>query len=145
MSTLSVDTIQGKTTAGTVAMPAGTIIQVVTAVDDDTQSITSTSLVDTGLTLDITPKFQNSKMQIFANMYEVFAQSASSSGRSYRSLLAASPGSILFLIPSRPAISRAEKQRYGFEEGSGKRATTLLAFGDSVQGIRTQPDLFLAE
>ena len=27
MSTLSVDTIQGKTTAGTVAMPSGTVIQ----------------------------------------------------------------------------------------------------------------------
>ena len=27
MSTLSVDTIQGKTTAGTVAMPAGMVIQ----------------------------------------------------------------------------------------------------------------------
>ena len=29
MSTLSVDTIQGKTTAGTVAMPAGHVVQVV--------------------------------------------------------------------------------------------------------------------
>ena len=29
MSTLSVDTIQGKTTAGTVAMPAGMIVQTV--------------------------------------------------------------------------------------------------------------------
>ena len=79
MSTLSVDTIQGKTTAGTVAMPAGTIIQVVTAVDDGSQSTTSTSLVDTGLTLNITPKFQNSKMQIFANMYECYSADATSS------------------------------------------------------------------
>ena len=29
MSTLSVDTIQGKTTAGTVAMPAGMVVQTV--------------------------------------------------------------------------------------------------------------------
>ena len=28
MSTLSVDTIQGKTTSGTVAMPSGSIVQV---------------------------------------------------------------------------------------------------------------------
>ena len=79
MSTLSVDTIQGKTTAGTVAMPAGHIIQVVTAVDDGSQSTTSQTLVDTGLTLDITPKFQNSKMQIFANMYECYSADANSS------------------------------------------------------------------
>ena len=31
------------------------------------------------------------------------------------------------------------------DEGSGNRASTLLAFGDSVQGIRTQPERFLAE
>ena len=80
-SRLLVDKIEGKTTTNTVQMPSGSIIQVVTAVDDGSQSITSTSLVDTGLTLNITPKFQNSKMQIFANMYEVFAQSANSSGR----------------------------------------------------------------
>ena len=79
MSTLSVDTIQGKTTSSKVQMPSGSIIQVVTAVDDGSQSTTSTSLVDTGLTLDITPKFQNSKMQIFANMYECYSADANSS------------------------------------------------------------------
>ena len=57
----------------------------------------------------------------------------------------ASPGFTLFFIPSNPAIKSAEKHKYGFEDGSGKRASTRLAFGDSVHGIRTQPDLFLAE
>ena len=31
------------------------------------------------------------------------------------------------------------------DDGSGNRASTLLAFGDSVHGIRTQPERFLAE
>ena len=41
MSTLSVDTIQGKTTAGTVAMPAGHIIQ--TAYTSTTTKVASTT------------------------------------------------------------------------------------------------------
>ena len=64
--------------AGSIVTP-GMIVQVVTAVDDGSQSTTSQTLVDTGLTLDITPKFQNSKMQIFANMYECYSPDASSS------------------------------------------------------------------
>ena len=48
-------------------------------------------------------------------------------------------------MPSSPAINSAEKHKYGFDEGSGKRASTRLAFGDSVHGILTQPDRFLAE
>ena len=62
MSTLSVDTIQGKTTAGTVAMPAGHVIQVVNTSSTAQISTTSTSDADTGITLDITPKFSTSKL-----------------------------------------------------------------------------------
>ena len=65
MSTLSVDTIQGKTTAGTVAMPAGHVIQTLQALKTDAFSTSSTSFVDvTGLSVDITPKFSTSKMLV---------------------------------------------------------------------------------
>ena len=80
-SILKTDKIEGVTASGTVQMPAGHIIQVVTAVDDGSQSTSSQSLVDTGLTLDITPKFQNSKMQIFANMYECYSYDSNSAVR----------------------------------------------------------------
>ena len=80
-SRLLVDKLEGKTTANKIQMPSGSIIQVVTAVDDGSQSTTSQTLVDTGLTLNITPKFQNSKMQIFANMYECYSYDANSSVR----------------------------------------------------------------
>ena len=40
-----------------------------------------------------------------------------------------SPGSILFSIPSIPAIAMAEKARYGLQDGSGKRTSTRFAFG----------------
>ena len=43
MSTLSVDTIQGKTTAGTVAMPSGHVVQVITATSGDGSAITATT------------------------------------------------------------------------------------------------------
>ena len=63
MSTLSVDTIQGKTTAGTVAMPAGHVIQTLQALKTDVFSTSSTSFVDvTGLSVNITPKFSTSKI-----------------------------------------------------------------------------------
>ena len=62
MSTLSVDTIQGKTTAGTVQMPSGSVIQVVNTNSTLQRSTTSSSDTDTGITLDITPKFATSKL-----------------------------------------------------------------------------------
>jgi len=62
MSTLSVDTIQGKTTAGTVAMPSGSVIQVVNTSSSTGITTTSTSDVDTGISINITPKFSTSKL-----------------------------------------------------------------------------------
>lgn len=67
MSTLSVDTIQGKTTAGTVAMPAGHIIQQVrsrSAVSLGTVTSTSYVKISSNLDVTITPKFSTSKLII---------------------------------------------------------------------------------
>ena len=65
MSTLSVDTIQGKTTAGTVAMPSGSVIQVKNSLHITAQSSTSNTYADiSGLSIDITPKFNTSKMLV---------------------------------------------------------------------------------
>lgn len=58
MSTLSVDTIQGKTTSGTVAMPPGMIVQVQTD-NLSTFSTSSATMASMG-TLAITPKFSSS-------------------------------------------------------------------------------------
>ena len=66
MSTLSVDTIQGKTTAGTVAMPSGSIIQVVQGTALGTSVSSSTSFVTSGIDVDITPKFASSKILVQA-------------------------------------------------------------------------------
>src|SRR5271157_5721901 len=66
-------------------------------------------------------------------------------GRSYKSLSIAAPGSILFLIPSRPAISIAEKARYGLAAGSGKRTSTRLAFGLDVHGMRQEAERLRTE
>ena len=65
MSTLSVDTIQGKTTAGTVAMPSGSVVQVtMTESHGVTLTTTSESMVATVITATITPKFSSSKILI---------------------------------------------------------------------------------
>ena len=73
-------------------------------------------------------------------------EAASSGGSSYRSLSTGSGGSILFLMPSRPAISIAEKARYGFDDGSGTRNSMRLAFGlEPVTGMRMQAERLRAE
>src|SRR6267143_2149520 len=45
------------------------------------------------------------------------------------SLSSGSPGSTRFSIPSSPAISMAEKARYGLQEGSGERNSMRFALG----------------
>ena len=63
MSTLTVDTIQGKTTAGTVAMPAGMVIQTLSFTQPNNNiDTTSGSYVATGWVTSITPKFSTSKI-----------------------------------------------------------------------------------
>ena len=66
MSTLSVDAIQGKTTAGTVAMPAGATIQVVDSGAKTTSvTVQSTTFTDTNMvSVAITPKFATSKIYV---------------------------------------------------------------------------------
>ena len=64
MSTLSVDTIQGKTTSGTVAMPAGHVIQTIFLHSTTRTAITSSSYTATALQKAITPKFSNSLIYI---------------------------------------------------------------------------------
>jgi hypothetical protein len=71
MSKIQVDTIEGKTTAGTVAIP-GHIIQVTYATKTDTATINSRAgtdgFVDTGLNCSITPKFASSLIMINATV-----------------------------------------------------------------------------
>ena len=64
MSTLKVDTIQGKTTAGSVAMPAGHVVQTVNATHATAVQTTSSSFVATPLNASITPKFSTSKILV---------------------------------------------------------------------------------
>ena len=70
MSTLKVDTIQGKTTAGTVAMPAGSILQTISGTFTCTTSKSGTSYsdIDSSLNLSITPKFATSKLFYTGNI-----------------------------------------------------------------------------
>ena len=63
-STLKVDSIVGSTTAGTVAMPAGHVVQVVQGSYNSTVSISTGTYTFTGLTATITPKFATSKVLI---------------------------------------------------------------------------------
>lgn len=80
MSTLSVDTIQGKTTAGTVDFPSGTVVQQVNSKDNAVtaerayQNTSSTSYVHmTNFDIKITPKFASSKI-LYCGAFNFFAQ-----------------------------------------------------------------------
>ena len=65
MSTLKVDTIQGKTTAGTVAMPSGYIVQTQSSAITATANHTTTTYTDS-ISATITPKFSTSKIMVWA-------------------------------------------------------------------------------
>jgi len=64
MSTLSVDTIQGQTTAANVKFPAGTTLQVVEATSSTDESSATTSFHNTTISATITPKFNNSIIKV---------------------------------------------------------------------------------
>tara|TARA_R100001510_G_C7493200_1_gene100085 strand:+ start:20 stop:541 length:522 start_codon:yes stop_codon:yes gene_type:complete len=66
-STLIVDEIQGATTAANVKFPAGSILQVQTAIQHggSVPQTTSTSMVATGHTVSITPKYNNSIIMLY--------------------------------------------------------------------------------
>ena len=89
MSILQVDTIQGKTTAGNVAMPAGSIVQVGTqvAIDSLNTSITTTSFTAVGNSFiaSITPKFASSKIRIILT-FQTYSLSNYSAVNIYRSV-----------------------------------------------------------
>jgi len=69
-STISVDTIQGSTTAGNVKLPAGCILQVLNTIKTDTFETSSTGPLDiTGLSVAITPKYATSKILIMFNVH----------------------------------------------------------------------------
>ena len=70
MSTLSVDTIQGKTTAGTVKLPAGSILQTISGTFTGTTSKSGTAFsdIDSSLNLSITPKYSTSKLLYTGNI-----------------------------------------------------------------------------
>ena len=71
MSTLSVDTIQGQTTAANVKMPAGSIMQTLSTTKKDDFSMSSQTYADvTGLSVTITPKYNTSKILV---RYVVYA------------------------------------------------------------------------
>ena len=70
MSTLSVDTIQGQTTAANVKLPAGAVVQTVSSTMTARVQLNSTgrTAIGAGSTLVITPKFNTSKIYIVCNI-----------------------------------------------------------------------------
>ena len=63
-SRLLVDKIEGKTTASTVQMPSGSVIQVQRGEYRTYSNTTSTSYVASGLSVNITPKFTSSSILV---------------------------------------------------------------------------------
>ena len=67
-SRLLVDKIEGKTTASTVQMPSGSILQMQTGqLAGSSSQSSSTSYTDTQLSVNITPKFATSKIFVLTN------------------------------------------------------------------------------
>ena len=102
MSTLSVDTIQGKTTAGTVAMPSGSVIQVIQTTGTTQTELTSTGTwTDVVPTATIPPKFSTSKILV--------SHSAGGMGQS------SSSGNSFGLRLLRASTTIASRSRHGYQ------------------------------
>ena len=80
MSTLSVDTIQGKTTAGTVAMPSGHVEQTVEFTEATDYTTTSTSVAQGPQTSTFTLKNSSNKVLVVANFLGSTTTSGSYNG-----------------------------------------------------------------
>ena len=81
MSTLSVDTIQGQTVAGTVKLPAGYIVQAKSHSWSNEQNTTSTSFVDVNqASMTFTPKYSNSTIVVQALMHVRWDNGTSNGG-----------------------------------------------------------------
>ena len=79
MSTLSVDTIQGQTIAANVKLPAGCVVQTISANGPNSLvSFTGSTYTDINLSATITPKFSTSKILVKFNF--VNATNTGSSG-----------------------------------------------------------------
>ena len=84
-SRLLVDKIEGKTTAGTVQMPSGSVVQVtMTESHGVTLTTTSESLVASGVTATITPKFSTSKILIVCSFTSTSSSSNAIVGTAYK-------------------------------------------------------------
>ena len=66
-STLTVDNIQGATTAANVKLPAGSILQTKQTILSTAQTISATSFTNSSLTVSITPKYSTSKIRVTIN------------------------------------------------------------------------------
>ena len=82
MSTLSVDTIQGQTTAANVKLPAGSILQIQRAQIGGNITTTSSTPVASGLQKAITPKFATSLLHITASVHCYTYRSSTNNGGS---------------------------------------------------------------
>ena len=80
MSTLSVDTIQGQTTAANVKFPAGTVLQTLQNQDNTFTANTSSSYIATGLSLAITPKYATSKILVTIIINGIFVNAVTTAG-----------------------------------------------------------------
>ena len=82
MSTLSVDTIQGKTTAGTLAVPAGMVVQTAFQTFSTQTILNSDSDADVGgSSLSFTPKFASSLLLLSYDLHiNLYRQSTTAQG-----------------------------------------------------------------
>ena len=139
MSTLSVDTIQGKTTAGTVAMPSGHVIQVQRTYTANSGYITAstTSLAASGIQCSITPKFSNSL--ILVDFVSSVANSDASDhikGRMYLKIGSASIAQMSGANQYHLGLNIYNKNRYGPMVFSGSytaTSTDTLMFEPYIQ------------
>ena len=123
MSTLSVDTIQGQTTAGTVNMPAGHVVQVVQHTDTTAYTNSTTSAAQGPQTSTFTLKNSSNKVLVTVNCNLRSARSSASGVR-----LAIYRGSV---ASGTKITSGSEPQVYTTDSGTEQYSIVTMQFLDT--------------
>ena len=71
-SILKTDKIEGVTASGTVAMPAGHVVQCVEGSHSTWTAVSSSSYAYANVGVTITPKFSTSKIQVLININGIY-------------------------------------------------------------------------
>lgn len=149
-STLLVDELKGVTGVGDIKLPANYIVQVINAERTTITAQGGTTYADTGLTLNITPKYATSKIMVCVRQYFTFRTASTSERQAdFRLMQTISGGSatqVAFQRINQWTISSASAHYFGkmcaFDKLDSPATTSQINYKTQFKLNATSADLY---